>query len=174
MLPLIVSGPPGVGKTAVAGRLARQAAMGVHLETDAFFGFVSRLLDPSTPAAGVQNETVVQAYCRAAVEYQQGGYQVYVDGVIGPWLFPLIQPILRSFDYVLLDVGLALAQARNRARAGVISADIVERMHAQFDQPRRAYPAHVVRTDDLSVEDIARRIADDRRDGRYTVGANSI
>lgn len=174
MRPLVVSGPPGSGKTSVARLLAQQGDMGAHVETDVFYDFVGKSLDPSIPEAAAQNEVVVQAYCRAAIEYQRGGYDVYIDGVIGPWLFPLILPILTSFDYVILDVDAALAHHRNRYRGKVVSAGIIERMYPQFDAAKRSWPDHVFRTDDLDTRQVARTITAARLEGRFTVTPNSI
>jgi tRNA uridine 5-carbamoylmethylation protein Kti12 len=47
---LIVTGPPGVGKTTAAGILAARSERSVHLEADAFFRFIrSGFVEPWTP-----------------------------------------------------------------------------------------------------------------------------
>ena len=65
-----------------------------------------------SPESGVQNETVVRAYCQAAKAYSEGGYSVYLDGVVGPWMFSLIAPVFPLWDFVLLHAPLDVALSR--------------------------------------------------------------
>lgn len=168
-IPLLVSGIPGAGKTSVVRALASRAERSVHVETDIFFGFVHSLIDPSLPGAGRQNDTVVRAWCRAAGEYRNAGYRVFIDGVIGPWYFDIVREVFDRFDYVVLDASLAVAHARNLARGKTIDGGIIDRMHRGFETVRRDYARHVVTTEDVSIDDIVNLIEEVRADGRYTV-----
>lgn len=151
---MIIGGTPGAGKTSVAAWLAEQSSRAVHLKTDYFFDFVRHKLDPSKPESKQQNETVVRAYLSAAKRYAEGGYSVFLDGVIGPWLLPQICGEFERFDYVILHASETVTLNRIAARRSQTSAkaSVALRMHAQFEQAFDAYPSHVVHTDGLSIE----------------------
>ncbi len=84
---VLVSGPCGSGKTTVSRLLADGSeSPSVHMHTDDFYDYIRKgYIPPWRDDSGDQNETVVKAICACAGEYVLGGYQVYVDGVIGPW-----------------------------------------------------------------------------------------
>src|SRR5204862_7215634 len=72
---LILSGPPGAGKTTVASLLTADAERAVHVEADTFFRFVrGGYIDPSTPPSHEQNGVVMRAVADAAAAYAHGGY----------------------------------------------------------------------------------------------------
>jgi cytidylate kinase len=132
---VIVSGPPGSGKTTLCRALAARCEDGVHLVSDIFYDFIAHGVDQTTPESHHQNTTVIRAAASAALAYAKGGYTVYLDGVIGPWFLPEFRRVLESemaTHYVVLEVSLASASARVRERQGPGLSPIVEAMHPRF------------------------------------------
>ena len=87
---VIVSGPPGAGKSTIARRLADGAAteLAVHLHTDDFYTYVRKgFVAPWLPAAQAQNIAIMNALAASAAAFAVGGYEVLVDGIVGPWFF---------------------------------------------------------------------------------------
>ena len=83
---LIVSGPPGSGKTTVSAALAAGCERGVHMESDWFFRFIrSGFIAPWLPDAHSQNEAVMVVAADTAAAYAEAGYAVVWDGIVGPW-----------------------------------------------------------------------------------------
>jgi chloramphenicol 3-O-phosphotransferase len=138
----------------------------VHLDTDRFYDFVAQPVSPILPESRAQNETVMAAAARAAAAFADGGYEVFVDGVIGPWLLPIwIHALGQSdvpVDYIVLRAPLEETLARANARGKRIPVEFVRHMHAQF-ATLGAFERHVVATDgrspDETLAEIARRRA---------------
>ncbi len=131
----IVSGSPGSGKTTLARSLAESAAQGLHLQSDDFYRYPGRPIDPTRVESRAQNETIMRALARAASAFVEGGYEVYVDGVIGPWMLPVFAAELDasvSLEYVALRSDLELALVRVRERQGAGASAAVAHMHAAF------------------------------------------
>src|SRR3954467_3610914 len=83
---IVVTGPPGAGKSSVARVLADAAHRSVLIEGDAFFGFLaSGAIEPGLPASSDQNTIVTQAAASAAGAFVRGGYATVYDGIVGPW-----------------------------------------------------------------------------------------
>ena len=62
------------------------AVQAVHMHTDDFYSYIQKgYIEPWKEEAGDQNETVIGAAAACAKFYADGGYDVFVDGVIGPW-----------------------------------------------------------------------------------------
>src|SRR5919204_2602674 len=86
---LIVTGPPGAGKSSVAPLIAEGFDRSVLVQGDAFFGFVARgSITPWLPEANQQNEVVLRAAAAAAGRYAAGGFVTVYDGIVGPWFLP--------------------------------------------------------------------------------------
>jgi predicted kinase len=133
----IISGCPGSGKTTLAQHLANGHPDGVRIDTDAFYHFLAHRIDPSTPASKSQNTTVVRAFLRAAKTYFDDGYDVLIDGVLGPWWLDIIGAELPVFEYTILhaDLKTVLQRTSHRAKTVQTSANpaLVRAMHSQFD-----------------------------------------
>src|SRR5215467_14602026 len=93
---LVITGPPGAGKTTVSSFVAESFEPSVHLEGDVFWHFIRRgYVEPWRAESAAQNRVVVRALARATDAYATGGYQVIVDGIVGPWFL----------DELLADLG---------------------------------------------------------------------
>jgi adenylate kinase family enzyme len=71
---LILTGPPGVGKTTVAGILAARRQRAVHLEADRFFRFIAAgYVEPWKRESHQQNRLVMEIVAGAATAYAGAG-----------------------------------------------------------------------------------------------------
>lgn len=131
----IVAGAPGTGKTTLARSLAEAKQSGLHLLSDDFYRYPGHVIAPTAPESREQNETIMRALARASSAFFEGGYDVYVDGVIGPWMLPIFAGELAPsvpLDYVVLRSDLELALRRVRERQGSGASAAVEKMHREF------------------------------------------
>jgi energy-coupling factor transporter ATP-binding protein EcfA2 len=134
---IVVTGPPGAGKSTVSGCLSTLFALSARVAGDDFFAFIDRgALAPWTAAAHHQNEVVTSAAGAAVGRLVAGGYTVVYDGVVGPWLvdaFARAAGLTRLHYAVLLPPeDLCLRRVESRSGHGFTDLDAARHMYAEF------------------------------------------
>lgn len=136
---LIVTGPPGAGKSTVAKLLADSTPRSALVAGDAFFGFLANgAIDPWLPESHEQNTVVTRAAGKATGEFVAGGFSVVYDGVIGPWFLDTFVTTagLTEVDYVVLLPTVEVCRQRVADRHGHGFTDLpaTASMHLQFSE----------------------------------------
>ncbi|MFF2371195.1 AAA family ATPase [Agromyces sp. NPDC058110] len=156
---IVVTGPSGSGKSTVGALIAeRSGRPAVHLETDGFYSAIrSGAVAPHLPAAQRQNEVVIATIAASAASWAAGGYDVVVDGVVGPWFLAPIVDAARGvgapLHYVVLRPSADVAVERATARSADALRDeaVVRDLHGQFADLGALEP-HALDTTHLDVE----------------------
>jgi len=132
---LILTGPPGSGKSTIARSLANEEpGPRVWLHADDFWAAIGAgAMEPWRVEAHSQNVVVISALASAAAAFADGGYLVIVDGIVGPWFLDPFRRLGRSLRYVVLRpaAGVALCRAKARAEGLAQSGPILD-LHRQF------------------------------------------
>ena len=137
---LILTGPPGAGKSTVADMLARDwPAPSVHLHTDDFYDryIKSGYVLPWLPESQKQNETVTSAIAAAAFAYAAGGYFTVIDGIVGPWFLEPYRAAAKNIPlhYAVLrpaSADVTFARVQQRGTHGLKAEGPVRELHRQF------------------------------------------
>lgn len=121
---IIISGACGTGKSTVSKLLAENSDcnLTVRVHTDDFYRYIRKgYTEPWKDESNDQNEIVIKAAAASVKQFSAGGYEVYVDGVIGPWfLGQWLKLAEEDFDvrYIILqpDEETTVFRAANRTQ----------------------------------------------------------
>ena len=149
---LIVTGPPGAGKSTVGAALARLPERSMLVEGDAFFDFVAAgFVEPWLPESAEQNRAVTRAAGAATGELCRS-YDTIYDGVLGPWFLSTFLEAgrIEAADYAVLlpSVESCVSRVRSRREHDFTDIDATEHMHRQFADAGVA-DRHVIDSTDL-------------------------
>ena len=166
---LVITGPPGAGKSSVARILADAAHQSVLIEGDAFFGFLaSGAIEPWLPASNDQNTVVTKAAASAAGAFATGGFTTVYDGVVGPWFLPTFGAAtgLERLDYAILlpSVEVCVQRVATRPDHGFTDEAATRKMHAEFVRAR-VDDRHVLRDPSGDATSVAEIIESAREAG---------
>lgn len=113
---------------------------------------------PHLPESNEQNLIVIEAFLESAKRYVRGGYDVIVDGIIGPWfLEPWLNIVREGYEvhYIVLRANKEETMKRAIERSKLdrkTNIELVEIMWEQFNN-LGAYEKNILDTTQLSVED---------------------
>jgi thymidylate kinase len=118
---LILSGPPGSGKTTVSRLVASRFNPSAVIESDWFW---STVVNGSVPQwdneAEHQNIAMLRASLASASKFADAGYVTVLDAHIGPWYMPVVNEELEKLrvpvSYVVLRPALEECIGRSTAR----------------------------------------------------------
>jgi predicted ABC-type ATPase len=155
---LVITGPPGAGKSTVAALVAQRSDPSVLVEGDAFFGFLDRgAIAPWLPAARSQNDVVTRAAGAAAGRFAST-YTTVFDGVVGPWFLPTFATAtgLAALHYVILlpSADDCVRRVATRPDQGFTDEPATRKMHEDFHRAEIA-DRHVVRNPPGTADEVA-------------------
>ena len=116
---VIISGPVGAGKTAVAAELiAISPAPVAYIEGDTFWSFIAK---PKTRGIKLDAfKMVMRAMLSASTHYAVAGYETILDFSIPPWFLNTARTVAKfrevPLDYVVLLPSEPVCAARAAAR----------------------------------------------------------
>ena len=158
---IVITGSPGTGKTTTASIVAKESNMdkSVHMHTDDFFHYLSKgAIPPHLPESNEQNLVVIEAFLEAAKRYDRGGYDVIVDGIVGPRFLEPWRALVRE-DYEVHYIVLRASKEETMKRAVERSkldrktnVELVETMWEQFCN-LGIYESNVIETTTYSIQE---------------------
>lgn len=164
---VIVSGPPGAGKSTVCESLCERYDRTVHLQTDDVYAWIRMgFVPPWKEGSRRQNETVSRACAAAAAAFARDRYGVFIDGVILPWALAAHLDQLREagvavhYAALLPTVDVILGRARQREKVIAGAGDEMLRQLHRAYVDASPLPGFTLDTSNLTADAAADRVMD--------------
>lgn len=144
---VVVTGPPGAGKSTVARLLVDRYDPSALVLGDQFFGFLRNgAVSPWLSAAHAQNAAVIRAAGAACGRLSEHCRVVY-DGILGPWFLPEFTKASGRgrlhYAVLLPPLDVCLERVRSRTEHDFTDVSAAVHMWHQF-QGAGTGPRHVV------------------------------
>lgn len=170
---VIISGPPGAGKSSVAEALCQRYDRTAHIDVDVVRAMVRMgAAKPWGPGAEAQRQRRLEArnVCGLARNFVDALFGVFIDGVIGPYGLAAYRQELRGapvpVHFVILLPSLDETVRRDRARPGShVPSQRLQAIHADFAKAGR-FAGEVIDNTSLTVEETADLVMDHAAQGR--------
>jgi cytidylate kinase len=133
---VVVTGPPGVGKSSVSEELAKRWKPSALVPGDAFFHMIRQgFIPPWLPQAHRQNTVIIEAAGAAAGRLCDIGFVVF-EGIIGPWFLSTFARAtgLAALHYVVLlpPLDVCIARIDNRVDHAFSNVPVTHDLHRAF------------------------------------------
>jgi len=157
---IIITGSPGTGKSTTASIVAKESNLSksVHMHTDDFYHYIQKgAIPPFLPESQEQNFIVIEAFLEAAKRFARGGFDVIIDGIVGPWfLEPWLKAVQDHYEvhYIILRATreVTMKRAINRTKLDKNSnMELVKKMWEPFNNLDR-YESNIIDTTNQSIE----------------------
>jgi len=132
---VIVTGPPGVGKTTAASAVAASYDRSAIVTGDHFFDALqSGRIEPWLPESHSQNIDVLDITLDTASGYASRGWTTVLEGIFGPWFLDTITERLADHEvhYAVLMSDLERCLSRFTQRDPGVGDDAARKMHHEF------------------------------------------
>ena len=177
---LILTGPPGAGKTTSAPLVAEHFTPSVVIETDALWAHVVRgFIEPWEPESDGQNRALVRASLAAAARLASSGYATVLSGHVGPWFMDLVDtelaPLGAPVLYVVLRPSLedcldrCVTRQSEPRHAGALSDQTIIRQLYQSYSNLDGFEQHVLDTSGLTAKETASLVIGEIESPRFTL-----
>jgi hypothetical protein len=169
---LILTGPPGAGKTTVGKMIASQSSRSASISADWFWTtIVNGHIPPWEGTADDQNRVMIGSAVAAGLRMANAGYATVLEGIVGPWHFDELRTELADctvpVHYCVLrpssDTCLIRAQRRilesDEHRYALTAEEPIRHMWIRFSDLGR-FEDHVIDTSDLDPGSTARLVSE--------------